>query len=114
MKPRIEQVERYIKPENVDRGQLMFTVTWRGEDGQWYFRQASGPALPLIKDMDLRTRLLWSFNAAWLSAVAAVLGVDVAEIELDPMSKSPIVNPKGVPYTSPHGSGNDGSGSLSN
>lgn len=110
---KIELTERFINPENVARDQVLLTVSWRGADGEWYFRQASGPAMPLVKDMELRTRLLWTFTAAWLSALAATHGVDVAEIEFDPTAKSAIVDGKGKPYNSPHGSGNGRAGSDS-
>lgn len=102
--------ERPIDPHSIPAGRTLLQVAWRDEDGNLYVKQAVGDARHLCVDMTVRSRLVWSFVAAWISGMAATFGVEVAEIEMDPdrMRKSAIVGPGGKPYTLPDD--NDGGG----
>lgn len=105
-----ESNEKPIDIHSIGAGKVLLQAVWRDEHGNLYVKQAVGDGAVLCADFKLRANLIWSFVAAWISAMAATLNVDVAEIETDPMAeKSSIVRPDGQPYNATHGGRGRGS-----
>lgn len=99
-KTKIESVKREtpIDPQALGAGKCLVQFAWRDQAGELYCIQKVGDGAVLCVDMALRSNLVWSAVAAWISTMAATLGIEVAEIETDPKApRSGLVGPTGKP-----------------